>query len=298
MRATLCDAVYFIYGGPVDTTPPVISPRISGTAGSNGWYTSNVTVDWDVSDPESAVSSKSGCERTTVSSDTNGVSFTCSATSAGGTASESVTIMRDATPPTIGGSRSPQANTAGWNHSKVTVSFAASDATSGLAGVSPDVVVSSEAGGQKVRGTATDKAGNSASFEVAGISIDKTAPTISVGVSPARISPPNQQMTGVTADVSAADGLSGVASIVLDSASPSSAAGSISGATIGSEDFSFSDLATLDKGGLVSYSVGYTVTDEAGNSASADAVTSVEPGVPTTGPGAENAKGPRGNNGN
>ena len=33
-----------------DDTPPVITPSISGTLGSNGWYTSDVTVSWSVND--------------------------------------------------------------------------------------------------------------------------------------------------------------------------------------------------------------------------------------------------------
>src|SRR6185503_7124478 len=36
-----------------DTTAPVITPTVTGTSGSNGWYTSNVSVSWAVSDPES-----------------------------------------------------------------------------------------------------------------------------------------------------------------------------------------------------------------------------------------------------
>lgn len=40
---------------PSDTTLPVITYSISGTSGSNNWYTSDVTVTWSVTDPESAV---------------------------------------------------------------------------------------------------------------------------------------------------------------------------------------------------------------------------------------------------
>ena len=44
-----------------DTTPPVITKVVSGTTGANGWYTSNVTVTWSVTDPQSAVVIDSGC---------------------------------------------------------------------------------------------------------------------------------------------------------------------------------------------------------------------------------------------
>src|SRR4030095_4006607 len=38
---------------PVDSTPPSITPNITGTLGSNGWYISNVDLRWTVSDPDS-----------------------------------------------------------------------------------------------------------------------------------------------------------------------------------------------------------------------------------------------------
>lgn len=82
-----------------DTTPPVIAPTVTGTLGQNGWYTSNVTVSWSVTDAESAIDSSGGCATTTISADTAGTTLTCTATSAGGTASASVTVKRDATAP-------------------------------------------------------------------------------------------------------------------------------------------------------------------------------------------------------
>ncbi len=45
-----------------DTTPPLITAEVSGTKGNNGWYTSDVSVSWQVSDPDSSISSTSGCE--------------------------------------------------------------------------------------------------------------------------------------------------------------------------------------------------------------------------------------------
>jgi hypothetical protein len=91
-----------------DLTPPTITPTVSGTLGKNGWYVSNVSVSWDVLDAESEVASRSGCDAATVSSDTTGTTFTCEATSAGGTASRSVVVKRDATPPTVTCSTPPQ----------------------------------------------------------------------------------------------------------------------------------------------------------------------------------------------
>ena len=41
----------------VDTTQPAIVPSVSGTLGANGWYVSNVTVSWSVTDPYSGIAS-------------------------------------------------------------------------------------------------------------------------------------------------------------------------------------------------------------------------------------------------
>ena len=86
---------------PSDSTPPTITPSISGTLGTNGWYTSDIVVSWSVTDGQSSISSQSGCGATTISSDTAGTTLTCTATSAGGTSSASVTVKRDATHPTV-----------------------------------------------------------------------------------------------------------------------------------------------------------------------------------------------------
>ena len=196
---------------PADSTPPVITPNIVGTFGLNGWYVSDVTVSWTVNDPESAVTSTTGCGPTTISTDTAGQTFTCSATSAGGTNSQSVTIKRDATAPTISGSATPAPNGAGWNNTDVTVSFTCADAMSGVASCGPAATLSSEGAGQSAAGTAVDNAGNSASTTVENVNIDKTAPTASAGASPA----PNANgwnNTDVTVSFSGSDGLSGIAS--------------------------------------------------------------------------------------
>ncbi len=196
---------------PSDTTPPVITPTVSGTLGNNGWYVSDVTVSWSVSDAESAISSSSGCGSTTISSDTSGQTLTCSATSAGGTSEQSVTIKRDATAPTISGSASPAPNGAGWNKTDVSVSFLCSDALSGIASCGPNQILNTDGAGQSESGTAVDNAGNSASTTVSGINIDKTAPTASASASPT----PNGNSwnnSNVTVSFSGSDALSGIAS--------------------------------------------------------------------------------------
>ncbi|MGI0018882.1 MAG: hypothetical protein ACREAY_00260, partial [Nitrososphaera sp.] len=169
---------------PSDTTSPVITPNITGTLGNNGWYTSDVIVSWNVTDAESSFTSSSGCGPTTINTNTAGTTLTCAATSAGGSSSQSVNIKRDGTAPTISGSATPAPNGDGWNNAAVTVSFACSDAMSGI--VSCAVAQpAGEGSGQSVTGTGVDNAGNSASTMVSGIDVDLTLPGIMAAASPA-----------------------------------------------------------------------------------------------------------------
>src|SRR5690606_12657662 len=79
----------------VDDSAPVIVPVLVGTLGNAGWYVGDVHVSWSVVDAESPLLETSGCAASTVVADTAGTTFTCSATSTGGSASESITVRRD-----------------------------------------------------------------------------------------------------------------------------------------------------------------------------------------------------------
>jgi hypothetical protein len=177
--------IQFSIAGVSDITPPVITPTITGTLGTNPWYTSNVTVTFSVTDGESAITSKSpACDATNaVTSDTAGVTFTCTATSGGGTSTESVTIMRDATAPSISASLSPPTPaTSGWYNIATgapTVSFTCSDAPSGIY-TCPASHLFGEGENQSYSGTAYDNAGNSNSAGVTNVDVDLTAPAINV----------------------------------------------------------------------------------------------------------------------
>ena len=85
----------------VDTTPPQITPWIEGQLGSNGWYTSDVSVSWLVHDAETpgAVVPSVGCGQSWLRTDSDGTTFTCTGTSEGGSTTQSVTIKRDTRPP-------------------------------------------------------------------------------------------------------------------------------------------------------------------------------------------------------
>jgi Ca2+-binding RTX toxin-like protein len=87
----------------LDYTGPVVTPVVTGTMGNNGWFVSNVGVRWNVSDPESAITSTEGCEPSSVVTDSAGTTFACTATSAGlgGPTTASTTVKRDVARPTL-----------------------------------------------------------------------------------------------------------------------------------------------------------------------------------------------------
>ena len=116
-----------------DATPPVITHSVGGTEGANGWYTSDALLTWTVADDESPVSAQIGCGPATVHSDSDGTTFTCTATSAGGTATESVTLKVDQTAPTASAVVSGTVGDNGWYTSDVAISFVTGDPTSGIA---------------------------------------------------------------------------------------------------------------------------------------------------------------------
>ena len=169
---------------PADTTPPVITPNVSGTLGSSGWYTSNVDVSWTISDPESAYTIDDGCVDQTLSSETTGTSLYCTATSGGGTTSESVTVKIDKTGPTA--ALAVTAGTAGangWYTSDVTVSTSGSDDVSSPVTCTADQNQTTETAGQALNGSCTNDAGLTSNAVPLTVKLDKTGPTATLSAS-------------------------------------------------------------------------------------------------------------------
>lgn len=124
-------------------------------------------------------------------------------------------IKIDKTAPTIVGSRTPEANTNGWNKEDVTVHFDCTDLMSDIASVTEDQTISTEGENQSVVGTCIDKVGNSASATVSGINIDKTTPVV-IG---AATTPPNANgwyKNDVIVHFTATDERSGIETVTTD----------------------------------------------------------------------------------
>ncbi|WP_394751875.1 HYR domain-containing protein [Crenothrix sp.] len=75
-----------------DTTPPVITPTVTGTMGQNGWFIGPVTVSWSATDAQSAITSPA-CPSVVISTNGIGQTRACTATSAGGTATVNTQLI-------------------------------------------------------------------------------------------------------------------------------------------------------------------------------------------------------------
>ena len=159
----------------VDLTPPEIVATPSPAANAAGWNSTTVTVSFTCDDLLSGIVA---CpDPVTLTAEGAGQEVTGTVFDhAGNSASATVTVNIDLTPPTIAGLADPAANAQGWNNGDVTVSFDCQDALSGIASCTAPVTTTSEGADQVVAGTAVDLAGNSASASVT-FSIDRTPPT-------------------------------------------------------------------------------------------------------------------------
>jgi hypothetical protein len=166
----------------LDASPPSVVAHVTGALGDNGWYTGNVHVAWEYTDPESPILWTGGCGPVDVTSDTPGTTISCTARSDGGPTTGSVTIKRDTTPPIVVGSgdRLPDSN--GWYNHAVTIDFFGRDTLSGAAvGSCTSVPYSGpDNSAATVSGTCKDNAGNVGTREFT-LHYDATAPTAVTG---------------------------------------------------------------------------------------------------------------------
>ncbi len=146
-----------------DESPPVIRVTVNGSLGSNGWYTSNVNVVWDVTDDQSPLASTDGCYPTSFAADTDAVTMTCTASSEGvpGASTRSVVVKRDATVPAVACAAAPAF---ALDSIGAQVIATVTDAMSGPANPTLAVAVTTSAPGRfHALFVGADQAGNAAS---------------------------------------------------------------------------------------------------------------------------------------
>ena len=154
---------------PGDPTPPVF-----GTLGLNGWYTSNVTINWQFDGP---VESSSGCDGATIFTDTPGKTYTCSATRDGFTTTVTKTFKVDKTVPAVNTVLERGADANGWYNHPVAVAFSGTDATSQVATCTSGRYAGPDSATALIAGSCADNAGNNAPASFS-LKYDSTPPSI------------------------------------------------------------------------------------------------------------------------
>ncbi len=205
----------------VDTSAPATAALVAGTAGRNGWYVSPSTVTLVSTDSLSglaAVYYRAGLSTETltytvplsVSSEGLAAFYYFAADNVANVETEqAVLIKTDLAAPEVVAVSSPAANGYGWNNSAVGVVYSGTDAVSGIAYCSPEVLVVVEGASQTLSGYCSDQAGWSSTSTYT-ISIDTTPPAVSYIQTPAA-NAAGWNNTEVRVGFSASDALSGPA---------------------------------------------------------------------------------------
>lgn len=201
----------------LDQTPPVVTPVLTGTLGQGGFYTSNVSVHFTVTDPESTFTLTPGCVGLDVTEDTAGQVVTCTAQSSGGTTPSSVTVKRDTHAPQLVCPADLNVEATASSGAQITVP---SPMVSDAIDTSPVVTTLPGSGTfaigvTGVVATAKDAAGNTSTCRFDVIVRDTTAPTIQC--------PADQNVTGSSSlgafasfEVTATDTVDGAPVLLVD----------------------------------------------------------------------------------
>ena len=170
----------------IDKTPPVVTSTSAPPANADGWNRGPVVVTFAAVDALSGVAPGTLSPPQTLSSDGANLSATGHASDLAGNVG-TVTIGQiniDQINPTITFALSPPPNANGIVNGPVTIHFTCADTGSGIASCSPNQLINAAGPHAGVIGTATDRAGNSASVTTIPFIIQIGIPTITSTISP------------------------------------------------------------------------------------------------------------------
>jgi hypothetical protein len=161
-----------------DGTGPSVSASPARGPDANGWYNHPVDVTFTGSDSTSGVDSCTSASYSGPDSASTSVSGSCK-DKAGNTANASFGIRYDSTPPAVTGAtpdRPPDAN--GWYNHPVKITFAGTDATSGIAACDAVTYGGPQSSDHSVTGVCHDNAGNTSAPGTFALKYDSTPPTL------------------------------------------------------------------------------------------------------------------------
>ncbi len=189
-----------------------MSFTLTGTAGTNGWFKSNVTIHWSVSEPrecdlELVAAIGGACQRRR-----DDVRTAARSRSTAGTTSATATVKIDKTAPSVSAAtpaRGPDSN--GWYNHAVAITATGTDPVSGIASCSTPSYSGPDNAAVAVDATCTDNAGNTSAPVTATLKYDATAPAVTAA--PSRAPDANGWYNHAVAITAAGtDPVSGVAS--------------------------------------------------------------------------------------
>ncbi len=138
--------------------PPVITAKLFGTAGQSGWFTSDVTVNWEILPPGYT---SSGCDAVTIDTESKGTPVTCHAHNSDGDSQSTAVVKIDKTPPqSLTAAPDRPADRSDWYVKPLSVAFSGTDLTSGVSSCTTATFSGPDAENASVSGTCRDVAGN------------------------------------------------------------------------------------------------------------------------------------------
>jgi hypothetical protein len=162
----------------IDTDAPTVSGGTPGRAAdANGWFNQPVAIAFSGSDATSGIASCTSASYGGPDSATASVSGTCRDNAGNVSAAASSPLKYDATPPSVSPAAARVADGGGWYTHPVAVSFAGSDATSGIGSCAGSITYSGpDTPSATLAGSCVDNAGNRTSGSLP-LKYDGTAPT-------------------------------------------------------------------------------------------------------------------------
>ena len=164
----------------LDKSAPTTKLAVTaGTAGKNGWYTSDVTVGTAGTDPVSGIASCAASQSQSEETDGQTLSGTCR-NNAGLVSGDELTVKVDKSGPSAKLSRAGQTGTNDWFTGDVSVNTSGSDTVSSPVVCTADAMQNAETMGKTFAGSCTNHAGLSTSATPVVVKLDKTAPSASL----------------------------------------------------------------------------------------------------------------------
>src|SRR5207247_328864 len=217
---------------PIDTALPTSSPTVTGTSGNNGWYISNATVSLGATDATSGVRGLTYridgpdwlayAGPVSLGEGRHLAEFYASDVAGLTEVVRSIAVSVDTVAPTSVADLSGQSGANGWFISNVTVVLNATDATSGVAGISYRIGTGAwlsyagpfvlGEGRHHVEYYATDVAGIVEASHALDVSIDTTPPTAVAAIS-GTLGFKGWLISNLRVSLNASDATSGIASL-------------------------------------------------------------------------------------